>query len=302
MKAPSSLLLFLLLSGLPAVRAHAAQDVSARAGFELADATPVRLRLVQGIASDEAHVDDRVNFEVLEDIRVNDIVVIPKGSLAWATLAEPESKRRLGRGGKFAVNIGAVRLADGDKVALRAVKDARGAGREGATTVPAAALFLFALGKDENIPEGREVTAYISGDVNLDPAKFGLVATGAAASASAAAVAATAAPASSPSGPSAPASEASTPSASVPSASSPPQDATPARASEPSIVSVKSTPDGADITVDGKHAGSTPSTLRLEAGDHAIVVEKAGFKPWQRTITVNKGGTINIDATLEKTQ
>ncbi|HLW80313.1 MAG TPA: PEGA domain-containing protein [Terriglobia bacterium] len=72
--------------------------------------------------------------------------------------------------------------------------------------------------------------------------------------------------------------------------------------SEPSTVAVKSTPDGADITVDGKYVGSTPSTLRLAAGDHTIAVEKSGFKPWQRTVTVSEGGNINIDATLEKTE
>jgi hypothetical protein len=67
-------------------------------------------------------------------------------------------------------------------------------------------------------------------------------------------------------------------------------------------VGVKSEPDGADITVDGKFVGNTPSTLRLAAGDHAIVIQKASFKPWQRTMTLTVGETPSINATLEQVQ
>ncbi len=70
--------------------------------------------------------------------------------------------------------------------------------------------------------------------------------------------------------------------------------------SDLSTVVIKATPDGADITVDGKFMGSTPSTLKLTPGEHAVVIEKAGFKTWQRTMTVGSSGTITIDATLEK--
>jgi hypothetical protein len=76
----------------------------------------------------------------------------------------------------------------------------------------------------------------------------------------------------------------------------PSQSSTPA---EPSTVVVKSTPDGADITVDGKYMGSTPSTLQLALGDHAVLIEKTGFRQWHRTMSVNSGGITTIDATLE---
>lgn len=65
-------------------------------------------------------------------------------------------------------------------------------------------------------------------------------------------------------------------------------------------VSFKSTPDGADALVDGKYVGSTPSTVRLNDGDHSISIEKGGYKAWARTLTLTPGGNIMIDATLEK--
>lgn len=71
-------------------------------------------------------------------------------------------------------------------------------------------------------------------------------------------------------------------------------------AAQPASVTVKSTPPGADINVDGKFMGSTPSTIQLDAGEHEVSVEKEGLRPWQRTMTVSAGGSITIDATLEK--
>jgi hypothetical protein len=66
------------------------------------------------------------------------------------------------------------------------------------------------------------------------------------------------------------------------------------------VVAIRSTPDGADITVDGKYMGSTPSTVMLAPGDHTIKIEKAGFTVWERTLTLSVGGKVTVDASLEK--
>ncbi len=58
--------------------------------------------------------------------------------------------------------------------------------------------------------------------------------------------------------------------------------------------------NGAEITVDEKFMGSTPSSLRLTVGDHKIKLGKSGFKTWERTMTVSAGATATVDATLEK--
>jgi PEGA domain len=73
-------------------------------------------------------------------------------------------------------------------------------------------------------------------------------------------------------------------------------------AGQPAVLTVKSTPEGADITIDGKFFGDTPTTARLRAGDYAIVIAKAGYKPWRRTVTLTEGGTVTLDADLEGTQ
>ena len=62
-------------------------------------------------------------------------------------------------------------------------------------------------------------------------------------------------------------------------------------------VHVSSSPDGADITVDGKFVGSTPSTLQLAPGEHTIAVEKNGFATWTRTVHIVPGD-VNVVAEL----
>jgi len=289
----------LLFPGATLPSTHTAQDTDAKPpaqepqpaapvvkpalAFGLEDATPVKLRINRNISSADAQVNDTVDFEVLEEVKVHDVIVIPRGGTAWATVTEAQPKRRMGRAGKLNINIDNVRLTSGEKVALRAVKDVKGGGHQGAITgaivatsivfFPAAPLFLLVHGKDITIPKGTEITAYINGDIPLDPKKF---VTQAAASPEPGA-------------------------ATLP----PPADAVATQTEKGldavlSTVDIKSTPDGAEITVDDKFMGSSPSSLRLAAGDHKIKLAKPGFKTWERTMTVSAGATATVDATLEK--
>jgi len=233
-------------------------------GFGLEDGTPVKLRTARTISSADAHTGDTLDFEVLEDVTAGDHIVIPKGGVAWGTVTDAQPKRRMGRGGKLDVNIDSVRLTDGEKVALRAVKDVKGGSHTGAMTgamvatgivfFPAAPLFLFMHGKDITIPKGTEITAFINGDTRLEEAKF-----------------------------------------QAPNAAPPgPAGATVAAEAE---LDIASTPAGADIEVDGKFVGNTPSSISVAPGEHDITIKKTGFMAWERKTTVS-AGHINIAAEL----
>jgi PEGA domain len=64
-------------------------------------------------------------------------------------------------------------------------------------------------------------------------------------------------------------------------------------------LSIVSTPDGADISVDGSFVGNTPSTVELPAGEHSVSVTKSGYKTWERKIKLTSG-EIRLNAELEK--
>lgn len=250
--------------------------------FGLEDGTPVRLRITRNLSSADAKTGDRVDFEVLDDVKLKDVILISRGGIAWGTVTQAQAKRRMARGGKLDVNIDDVKLFDGERAPLRAVKEMKGGGHTGAMTgaivgtaivfFPAAPLFLFMHGKDITIPKGTEITAYVNGDISLDPKRFTAQnaapqdSTGAAGTAQSDALV--------------------------------PMSASSVDANH-SAVEIKSTPDGAEITVDDKFMGTTPSTLRLPTGDHKIKLQKAGFKIWEKTLSVGDGGTPTLNVTLE---
>ena len=93
----------------------------------------------------------------------------------------------------------------------------------------------------------------------------------------------------------------------VPEASSP-APAPPAKATLPTQtalvqaggvqVVISSTPDGADIEIDGRFVGNTPSTIELAPGDHTFAVHKRGYKEWKRQVRTT-GGSIHLNADLK---
>jgi hypothetical protein len=62
---------------------------------------------------------------------------------------------------------------------------------------------------------------------------------------------------------------------------------------------IDSTPPGADIEIDGRFVGNTPSTVSVAAGSHQIAVKKKGFTGWSKTLNVT-GGTVHLIAELEQ--
>jgi PEGA domain len=61
-----------------------------------------------------------------------------------------------------------------------------------------------------------------------------------------------------------------------------------------------STPAGADITLDGKYVGSTPSEISLNIGSHVVVFSMPGFMQWKRELTVLSGSELTVNAILQK--
>lgn len=266
----------LIVSSPAAVRAEQTQadaSVSAPAAGRLVleDATPLKLRLSRNVSSADAKTGETVDFEVLEEVRVADVLVVAKGGIAWGTVTNAETKKRMGRGGKLDMTIDAVRLVDGEKAALRGVKDVKGGDHTGAMTGgivaaslivwPAAPFFLFMHGKDITIPKGTEITAYINGNLPLDMAKFD------------------ASP-----GPAGAAVATATPVQSMP-------------ASQANL-EIASTPSGADIEIDGSFVGNTPSSIGVSSGDHIITLTRSGYAKWERRLKTSSGA-VKISPVLD---
>lgn len=244
-----------------------ATSAATTSGSVLQDGTPVKLRFGTTVSSSTAHVGDSVDLEVLEDVTVGNTVVIQKGATAIATVTDAHSKKSMGRAGKLDINIDYVRLADGEKAALKAVQDVKGGGHQGAMTgamvatslvfFPAAPLFLFVHGKDISIPKGTQITAFANGDMPLVMARFQPGA-----------------------------------STGIPIVAG--------TASATTELDITSKPDGAEISIDGNFVGNTPSNVTVTCATHTISIRQAGYHVWERTISTS-GGKVNLAATLTTT-
>ena len=129
----------------------------------LLDSTPVHMKLGRELSSAGAQVGDEVNLEVSEDVVIDGLLIIPKGSNALGVVNEAEPKKALGRGGKLSILVRSVRLANNDQAVLRSGGEAKGA----SSSSSAGVVIPVMRGKDVIFPKGMEITAYVNGDTRL---------------------------------------------------------------------------------------------------------------------------------------
>ncbi len=238
----TKILLSLLFAGL-ALQAGAQSSASQPSAAStnpvnvvLADGTAVKLALGSAAASNTVRVGENLELEVAEDVRVRDVVVIAKTSVASAEVTNLRSGLN-GHAGWIDINLVSVTLADGQRVPIRASKNKPM--RDDQATI------ISNSGQDASITQGTDVIAYINGNQPLDLTRLR------------------------------------------------------AAAGPTTEVKITSTPANAEITVDGRLAGSTPYTLHVSSGDHVVVLRMVGFQPWQSTVHV-AGEPIAVDVPLAK--
>lgn len=262
-----------------ALTALAAVAVSYGQGVTVPDGTKLRVRLDQTISSASAEAGQTVELSVTEAVKINGDVAIPEGARVTGTITQAQEKRRMGRAGKLDFSVERVRAIDGEWIPLRYTLSKKtgqsDATRNGIITAgvavvfwPAAPLVLLAKGKDVTINKGVTFDVFTDSDH--------LVKTRAAMA---------------PAGPA----PVMTPASSAFAASPVSMNASTPSAGGEASVSITSTVQGADIEVDGAYVGSTPTTMRLTAGQHNIVVRQ-GSRVWQRTMQVTPGSNVTVNA------
>ena len=66
-----------------------------------------------------------------------------------------------------------------------------------------------------------------------------------------------------------------------------------------SSILIKSTPPGAEITVNGDYRGETPRRISVESGEIEVKLEKNGYWSWRREIRLYPGETRTVEVSLE---
>ncbi len=64
-------------------------------------------------------------------------------------------------------------------------------------------------------------------------------------------------------------------------------------------ITITSEPDAAEVFVDGKFLGNTPSTLKLPAGSHIVLLKSPGFPDYTRTLDLPKSSKLTLKAAFQ---
>jgi hypothetical protein len=136
--------------------------------FTLLNGTPVHVRILKPLSSASAHVGDAVEFEVLDDVLLDDVVVIAKGAKASGNVSEVETKKHFGHDGKVSFIITSVRLTNNESAPVRCYHEVFGTN----TNTPNSTLPQLSSGKDATIAQGSDFTAQIDGDIRLKRESF----------------------------------------------------------------------------------------------------------------------------------
>jgi hypothetical protein len=150
-------------------RQHAAPPVvtAPTPGFALPNGVAIRMKIVKTITSATAHVGDPVEFEVLEDIAIDGVVVVSKGAKATGVIAEADPKKRFGHGGKIAFNITSVSLANNQQAPVRCYQESTGS-----SNTSSDAVMPLSSGKEASILQDAQFTALVTGNFPLKRESF----------------------------------------------------------------------------------------------------------------------------------
>jgi len=250
------------------------------ASVPVRDGQSVSLKLRSILTTDNVRRGDEIEFEVGEDVVVNGHVVIAKGATARGKVLEVKGAfRPRANDAEVIFQFLTVRAVDKQELPLRVrlEKTKKSKDQEIHETSPIPGQISRVVGADK----GKEYDVYIDGAFTIKASDA--IAAAPASSASPAAVQ-----------PGAP------PAAPGASAAPVPPIASTDMSMAPSSVAFNSTPDGAEIVIDGTSVGNTPSTLRLTPGHHSIEIRMAGYRTWSRIMVVDPESHPSVRATLVK--
>jgi len=148
--------------------------------LRLANGTTVRLLLTEPISSKTAKVGDTVKLQVLDDVKVGDLVIIPARAPATGNITDAKAAGRAWHKGELAIQVESVQLINQQPVSLELVANV-GAGPTNAVANWGAAIYttqglaLFALpfaplqhGNQAMLRRGTVLEAVVKGEVLLD--------------------------------------------------------------------------------------------------------------------------------------
>ncbi len=150
------------------------------------EGTIVRMMLIQPVNSQHAKVGDRLEFQVLEDVKVAGLVVVPRKSAASGIVTELQPPRRKENPGRITIKAETVLLLNQETATLRGLRTLKSGNRNVLQETQAESdnliqstggfglfflpLFMLKHGEYPVLPVGMEFTAALSQPVTMQRA------------------------------------------------------------------------------------------------------------------------------------
>ena len=135
----------------------------------LKEGTEVNLKFSEALSSKTAAEDDRVNFELVDDLKVGDVIVAKAGTKAVGSVTHVKKSGMMGKGGELNVRLEYLKVGD-TRVRLRANKGKEGEDKVGATvalTILFGPLGLLKHGKNVEVKAGAPLKSFVDEDIQL---------------------------------------------------------------------------------------------------------------------------------------
>lgn len=137
--------------------------------YLLKEGTEVNLKFSEALSSKTAAEDDRVNLELVDDLKVGDIVVAKAGTKAVGSVTHVKKSGMMGKGGELNIRLEYLKVGE-SRVRLRANKGKEGEDKVGATvalTILFGPLGLLKHGKNVEVKAGSPLKAFVDEDIQL---------------------------------------------------------------------------------------------------------------------------------------
>lgn len=143
----------------------------------------IRVELLEKINSNTARRGEKVSYQVVEDIKIEGTLIIPKGSRGQLMITQIEEAGKMGKDGDIKIGFPSLETIAGSELAVAIKEEAQQENESqkfaiGASVLGTAILGLpgvvagyFVEGKDEEIPAGSEMYIQVTESKEL----FGVV-------------------------------------------------------------------------------------------------------------------------------
>ena len=163
------------ISAMPAIAQQVPATTSNIGTPALAAGTMINLRTVDGLTTKgkKLKVGDRFQMETTDEMAVNGMVLIPKGTPVTGEVTEVRNKGMWGKSGRINVRVLYMRL-NGRQVRMTGAMDDKGttgtAGVVGSVALLPVAGF-FVTGTSANIPAGSLLSGFLDEDIMMPVAR-----------------------------------------------------------------------------------------------------------------------------------